>query len=71
MSSMSSWFILTMKWGGAVMIILFAAALTYITLVTETKSVFLVAACFGFIAIGLAMTFAGFRWERRYLQGNE
>ncbi len=33
---MSSWFVLTIKWGGAALTILFSAALVYVTYVTET-----------------------------------
>ncbi len=68
---MSSWFVLTIKWGGAAMTILVSAALVTVTYVTETEIALLKAAYWGFIAIGLALTVAGYRWERKYLQGNE
>ncbi len=71
MSSMSNWFILTIKWGGAAMTILFSAALIYVTYVTETENALLKSAYWGFIAMGLALTVAGYRWERKYLQGDE
>ena len=68
---MSSLFVLIIKWGGAAMTILFSAALGYVTYVTETANAFLIATLWGFIAIGLALTVAGYRWERKYMQGNE
>ena len=68
---MSSWFVLTIKWGGAAMTIVFSAALVYVTYATETENVLLTAGYWGFIAIGLALTVAGYRWERKYLQGDE
>ncbi len=71
MSSMSNWFILTIKWGGAAVTIVFSAALVYVTYVTETTNVPLKAGCWGLIVIGLAMAVAGYRWERKYMQGNE
>ena len=71
MSNISSWFVLTVKWGGASMTILFSAALVYVTYVTETENALLKSAYWGFIAMGLALTVAGYRWERKYLQDNE
>ncbi len=71
MSSMSNWFILTIKWGGALMTIVFSAALVYVTYVTGTENVPLKASYYGLIVIGLAMAVAGYRWERKYMQGNE
>ncbi len=68
---MSSWFVMTIKWGGAAITILFSAALVYVTYVTDTQNSLLKSAYWGFIAIGLALTFAGYRWERKYLQGDE
>ena len=68
---MSSWFVLTMKWGGAGLTIAFSAALVYVTFVTETTNVPLKASYWGLIVIGMAMTVAGYRWERKYLKDNE
>lgn len=68
---MSNWFVLTMKWGGAAMTIIFSAALVYVTFVTETKNVPLVAGYWGFIAIGLVLAFFGYRWERKYTGDRE
>ena len=68
---MSSWFVMVIKWGGAAMTILFSAALVYVTYVTETENALLKSAYWGFIAFGLALTFAGYRWERKYLQDEE
>ena len=53
------------------MTILFSAALVYVTYVTETENALLKSAYWGFIAMGLALTVAGYRWERKYLQGDE
>ncbi len=36
---MSSWFVMTMKWGGAALTIVFTAALVYATYVTATENV--------------------------------
>ncbi len=71
MSSMSNWFILTIKWGGALMTIVSSAALVYVTFVTETTNVPLKASYWGLIVIGMVMVVAGYRWERKYMQGNE
>ncbi len=68
---MSSWFIMTMKWGGAALTIAFSAALVYVTFVTETTNVPVKASYWGLIVIGMAMVVAGYRWERKYMQGNE
>ncbi len=68
---MSSWFVLLMKWGGAGLTIVFSAALVYATYVTATENVALKASFWGLIVIGMAMAVAGYRWERKYLQGNE
>ncbi len=71
MSSMSNWFILTIKWVGAVVTIVSSAALVYVTYVTETENVPIIASYWGIIVIGMAMAVAGYRWERKYMQGNE
>jgi len=68
---MSRWFIMTIKWGGAAMTVVFSAALVYVTFVTETGNVPLRAGYMGFIAIGLALAVAGYRWERKYLRGDD
>ena len=68
---MSNWLVLTIKWGGVAMTIVFSAALVYVTFVTETKNVLLLRGFWVFIAIGLVLAVAGYRWERKYLQGNE
>ncbi len=62
---MSGWIVSAAKWGGICLTVLCVAALLHAAFIAEASSNVPIVLYWMLLVIGLAFTFAGFRWERQ------